>query len=125
MRKDWSSVKICTYMKKNLHAIVLLFLITTAFPLVSGCKEDKNITPRPKVEAKEETGLITLSNTNIHVMGARYVSRTPTKLSFTRFSEQTLSLPSEVRRFSTTYALATTGISLQFKTRSSSIHLTF
>ncbi|NGM60861.1 SGNH/GDSL hydrolase family protein [Sphingobacterium sp. SGG-5] len=112
-------------MKKSLHAIVLLFLITTAFPLASGCKEDKNITPRPKVEAKEETGLITLSNTNIHVMGARYVSRTPAKLSFTRFSGQTLALPSEVRRFSTTYALATTGISLQFKTRSSSIHLTF
>ncbi len=112
-------------MRKHLHIFTILFSMALIFPLASGCKTDKTVTPRPKVEAKEETGSISLNNSNIHVIGAKYVFRTPEKLSFKRFSEQTLNLPSDIRRFSTTYALATTGISIQFKTRSSSIHLTF
>ncbi len=112
-------------MRTHISLFTILFSMVLVFSLASGCKADKTITPRPKVEAKEETGAITLSNTNIHVIGAKYITRTPTKLSFKRFSDAALALPSDVRRFSTTYALATTGISIQFKTRSSSIHLTF
>src|SRR5690606_25502201 len=75
--------------------------------------------------SKEQTGEIALNNANLHVMGVQYISRTPTKLSFKRFSDATLDLPNDVRRFSTTNALATTGISIQFKTKSSVIHMTF
>jgi len=99
--------------------------VALVLPLISGCKEDSTVAPRPRVEPKEETGKIALNNANIHVMGVQYVYRTPEKLSFKRFSDATLGLPSDTRRFSTTYALATTGISIQFKTRSSSIHMMF
>jgi len=99
--------------------------IALVLPLVSGCKEDSTVAPRPRVEPKEETGKIALNNANIHVMGVQYVYRTPEKLSFKRFSDATLDMSNDVRRFSVTNALATTGISIQFKTKSSLINMTF
>ncbi|WP_461533956.1 SGNH/GDSL hydrolase family protein [Sinomicrobium sp.] len=110
---------------RNLNKMVLLFLLAMSFSTTSGCTGDDSVTPRPRVEPKEDKGLIALNNDNIHVMGVRYISRTPEKLSFNRFSDEVLNLSNQERRFSTHYAGATTGISLQFKTRSSSIHMTF
>jgi len=107
------------------NTIMLLMAIALVLPLVSGCKEDSTVAPRPRVEPKEETGKIALNNANIHVMGVQYVYRTPEKLSFKRFSDATLDMSNDVRRFSVTNALATTGISIQFKTKSSLINMTF
>lgn len=112
------------FFSKNLHGMpVMLCSIAVLFSVLIACKDKVDAAPRPEVPVKD--GTVRLDNTNIHVMGAGYVARTPQKLSFKRFSEDALNLPAEIRRFSTTYALSTTGISLQFKTKSSSISLTF
>jgi lysophospholipase L1-like esterase len=68
---------------------------------------------------------IPLNNKNIHVAGAAYIFRSPGKLFYKRFSEKTLNAPDDIRMFKTITALTTSGISIQFKTKSSFIHLTF
>lgn len=111
------------FFKKQIQVSCMLLSVALAFIFLVSCKNNIDAAPRPDVVVKDKT--VRLDNTNIHVMGAAYVFRTPQKLSFKRFSENTLNLPAEIRRFSTTYALSTSGISLQFKTKSSSINLTF
>ena len=55
-----------------------------------------------------------------------FLSRTHViKLFYKRFSEEVLNAPAAIRRFDTNVALSTSGISIQFKTKSSFIHLTF
>ncbi len=77
---------------------------------------------------------IPLDNKNIHVTGAGYIYRSPSKLFYTRFSgflldkhfsDSLISLPPEERIFSGETARSTSGIKIQFKTKSSKIHLTF
>lgn len=92
-------------MKKALN--LLLFTPFLFLSLRGSCKE------------------IPLNNKNIHVVGAAYIFRSPGKLFYKRFSEKTLTAPEEIRMFKTITALTTAGISIQFKTNSSFIHLTF
>lgn len=101
-----------------------LFLIGMTFLPLQGCnKGEEIISPKPK--AKEETKNISLDNENIHVTGAAYIFRSPIKLFYKRFSEEVLNAPAAIRRFDTNVALSTSGISIQFKTKSPFIHLTF
>lgn len=69
--------------------------------------------------------IIPLDNENIHVNGAAYVFRSPEKLFYKRFSDETLNAADDVRMFSVKTALSTSGVSIQFKTKSSFIYLTF
>jgi lysophospholipase L1-like esterase len=77
---------------------------------------------------------IPLDNKNIHVTGAAYIIRSPSKLFYKRFSDfilsktfsdSILSLPAEERMFPIENARSTNGIKIRFKTTSSKIHLTF
>lgn len=102
---------------------VMFFCMAMLIALLTACKDNVDVSPRPSAPAKE--GIVKLDNANIHIKGAVYVTRTSAKISFKRFSEATLNLPADTRRFATTYALSTTGISIQFKTKSSSIKMTF
>lgn len=103
----------------------VLFSMIIGCSLLSGCSGDKLEDNLPIPETREETKEIKLDNANIHVIGAAYVSRTPEKLFGKRFSDDILRAPSADLRFSTNAASSTTGISIQFKTSSPSIHLTF
>ncbi|MEJ7830137.1 MAG: hypothetical protein WKF91_18150, partial [Segetibacter sp.] len=77
---------------------------------------------------------IPLDNKNIHVTGAGYIFRLPSKLFYQRFSDfifsksfsdSILSLRAEERMFPIENARSTSGIKIQFKTKTSKIHLTF
>lgn len=77
---------------------------------------------------------IPLVDKNIHVSGAGYVFRSPAKLFCKRFSDSILSkrfsdsllsLPPIERMFSIQTASSTSGIKIQFKTKSAKIALTF
>lgn len=77
---------------------------------------------------------IPLNDKNIHVSGAGYIFRSPAKLFCKRFSDPLLSkrfsdsllkLPPQERIFSVQTASSTSGIKIQFKTKSSTISLTF
>lgn len=89
---------------KRKLAVLLLFLLPTLF-----------------VAAKD----IPLDNKNIHVTGAPYITRTPAKLSYKRFSEYAMSAPDSTRMFSVPTANTTSGIVLGFKVKSSKIRLQF
>ncbi|TZF82526.1 SGNH/GDSL hydrolase family protein [Pedobacter sp. BS3] len=68
---------------------------------------------------------VPLDSKNIHVTGAAYIFRNPEKLSFQRFSDEVLKAPDDIRMFSVKTASSTSGIILQFKTKSLFVHLTF
>jgi len=77
---------------------------------------------------------IPLDNKNIHVTGAAYVFSSPAKLFCKRFSDSILSkrfsdsllsLPPVERIFSIQTASSTSGIKIQFKTKSAEVSLTF
>lgn len=105
------------------NVLVMMFSIVIVLTFLTGCKDKVDAAPRPDVVVKD--GIVKLDNPNIHVMGAAYISRTSSKLFYKRFSEETLNGPTDIRRFDTNVALSTSGISLQFKTKSSFINLTF
>lgn len=101
----------------------LLFSIATLFLVLSACKKAKDISPEPRGPVKAK--VVKLDDPNIHIGGAAYVSRTSRKLYPKRFSEATLNAPEAIRMFSPVNALSTSGISIQFKTKSAFINLTF
>ncbi len=77
---------------------------------------------------------IPLNSNNIHVSGAGYIFRSPAKLFCKRFSDSLLGkrfsdsllgLPPEERMFPIETARSTSGIKIEFKTKSSKIRLTF
>lgn len=77
---------------------------------------------------------IPLNNKNIHVSGAGYIFRTPAKLFYKRFSDSILTkrfsdsllkLPPIDRMYSIQTASSTSGIKIQFKTKSAKLLLTF
>ncbi|HZW71873.1 MAG TPA: SGNH/GDSL hydrolase family protein [Hanamia sp.] len=68
---------------------------------------------------------IPLDNKNIHVIGAVYILRSPTKLFYKRFSEKILNMSDSVKMFNTYTAETTSGIIIEFKTNSSFTHFTF
>ncbi len=79
-------------------------------------------------------GTIPLNEKKIHVSGAGYIFRSPAKLFCKRFADPLLSkpfsdsllkLPPQERIFSVQTASSTSGIKIQFKTKSAKISLTF
>jgi lysophospholipase L1-like esterase len=68
---------------------------------------------------------VPVDNRYIYVKGAAYVIRSPDKLFYKRFSDTTINAPDAIRMFPTETARTTSGVSIQFKTKSSFIHLAF
>ena len=106
----------------HMRITVLIFSMALVFALLPGCKKSGEAATETKTGGVR---IVSLDNPNIHVFGAAYISRTPGKLTFKRFSANTVNAPNDSRRFPATNALSTSGISIQFKTRSSSFHMTF
>lgn len=109
--------------KKQKARPALLFSIIIVLSLLTSCKEKVDASPRPRVPAKD--GIVKLDNPNIYINGAAYVSSTSSKLSFKRFSDNALNASTDIRRFDPNVALSTSGISIQFKAKSSLINLIF
>ena len=68
---------------------------------------------------------LNLKNKNIKVLGTTYSSRSKDKLSFNRFSDKCLESPDSLRMFDINKARTTTGIRIQFKTKSNNFILEF
>ncbi len=68
---------------------------------------------------------IDVSNENIQVLGANYVFREDSKLSYSRFSEAALNAPMSEAMFNAYKARTNSGIRLRFLSASSKIRLTF
>lgn len=77
------------------------------------------------VNAEKNTPAVTPDNENIEVIGANYVQRSSDKLSFQRFDEDVLALPTKEACFNADKARTNSGIVLRFTTASPSVVLKF
>lgn len=68
---------------------------------------------------------VSMTDSSILVSGANYVERTEAKITFSRFNEDILALPSSKTAFNATKARTTTGVSISFETNSPNVELTF
>lgn len=76
-------------------------------------------------ESTQSFKKIALTDPNLHVLGANYSTRTPNKLTYSRFSTACLNAPAQERMFNAKKAKTCSGIRIQFATKASELKLTF